>query len=77
MDRQTILRLNAMKDAKVDITRPGDMIETPDGDPLGMSETEHLTTKLESLFPAVPESDLPAAGLTPGDVPNVRVIEGC
>ncbi|WP_226438617.1 hypothetical protein [Rhodococcus yananensis] len=72
LDRETILRQNDMAGKVVHVTIPGQLVEDADGNPIGM--TPNLT---ESSYFGVCMTlrNLAEAGLTPDDVPNIRIVD--
>jgi hypothetical protein len=71
--REDYLRWNDMADTIVEVTVPGEVICDADGIPNGM--TPATTQTVYAAAVVVSTVDLAKVGLTPGDVPKLRVLD--
>lgn len=71
--REDYLRFNDMADTIVEVTMPGEVICDVDGTPNGM--TPATTQNVYSAGAVVTTAELAKVGLTPTDVPNLRVLD--
>lgn len=73
LTREDILDLDAAAGTTTTIRHPGQMILDPDGLPVGMTASH--TTHDTIAPPILRRTVLDQAGLTPEEVPNVRIID--
>lgn len=73
LTREAVIHQNDMTGKTVQITIPGHVIEDADGNPIGMTPSETSTGTFGGTCMTLRE--LEAVGLTPEQVPNIRVID--
>lgn len=71
--REALLRLNAAVDAQVAYQGDPELLEDAEGRPLAFLPAPQVGAFIAGVI--VTRGELDAAGLTPGDVPNLTVID--
>lgn len=73
LDADTIQMLDAAQGQQIEITIPGNVLTDPDGVPIGVEAPTVATGSLAGV--TIARADLAATGLTPQEVPNVRITD--
>lgn len=71
-DRARLLRLNELVGQSLNVIVPGEVLLDLDGIPAGVTASRHLPAL--TLGAVIASTELDRAGLTPEDVPNLKII---
>lgn len=72
LTREDVLRMNDNTGTWTQIHTPGEVVEDTDGNPIGVTPDEVETVYFAGA--AMTEHELEQLGLSPEDVPNIRIL---